>query len=139
MRRACCAFTFWSSMLPGLAIASSMASLVISWNSTRWVGTVASIWSATCQAIASPSRSGSVARYTARAPRAAFLISLRVCVFPFIVTYSGRNPFSTSTPSFRVGRSRTWPMVAFTSNPRPRYLPIVLALVGDSTITSAPP
>src|SRR6476646_3229012 len=70
---------------------------------------------------------------------AAFLSSDSVLVLPLMVTYLGSNPCSTSTPSSRVGRSRTWPMVAFTSKPEPRYLPIVLALVGDSTITSAGP
>src|SRR6476620_847743 len=61
---------------------------------------------------------------------AAFLRSDRVLVLPLMVTYLGSNPCSTSTPSSRVGRSRTWPMVAFTSKPEPRYLPIVLALAG---------
>ena len=70
--------------------------------------------SATCQAIASPSRSGSVAIKTRSAPLAAFLISDRVFVLPLMVTYLGRKPFSTSTPSSRFGRSRTWPTVAFT-------------------------
>src|SRR5262249_7252810 len=79
------------------------------------------------------------ARYTARAALAACFSSLRVLVFPLIVTYSGWNPFSTSTPSFRVGRSRTCPTVALTSKPRPRYLPMLFALVGDSTTTSASP
>src|SRR5918994_7994583 len=71
------------------------------------------------------------------APFAAFLRSARVLVLPLIVTYLGSNPWSTSTPSSRVGRSRRWPTVAFTSYPEPRYFPMVLALVGDSTMTSA--
>ena len=70
---------------------------------------------------------------------AAFLSSARVFVLPLMVTYLGSNSCSTSTPSSRVGRSRTWPTVAFTSYPAPRYFPIVLALVGDSTMTSALP
>src|SRR5690348_8945197 len=70
---------------------------------------------------------------------AAFLSSDSVLVLPLMVTYLGSNPRSTSTPSSRVGRSRRWPMVAFTSKPEPRYLPMVLALVGDSTMTSASP
>src|SRR5687767_8166384 len=73
----------------------------------------------------------------AEAALAAFLSSERVLVFPFMVTYFGSKPLSTSTPSSRVGRSRRWPMVAFTSYPAPRYFPMVLALVGDSTITRA--
>ncbi len=69
---------------------------------------------ATCQAIASPSRSGSVAISTRDDALAAFLISARVFAFSLIVTYFGVKPFSTSTPSSRLGRSRTWPTVAFT-------------------------
>src|SRR5215207_9298223 len=73
----------------------------------------------------------------ADAPLAAFFSSVRVLVLPLMVTYLGSYPFSTSTPSSRVGRSRRWPMVAFTSYPEPRYFPMVLALVGDSTMTRA--
>src|SRR5690348_15634817 len=58
---------------------------------------------------------------------AAFLSSDSVLVLPLMVTYLGSNPRSTSTPSSRVGRSRRWPMVAFTSKPEPRYLPMALA------------
>src|SRR5215207_8268287 len=116
-----------------------MASLVISWKSTRCVGTLEPSWSATCQAMASPSRSGSVARYMVEAVLAAFLSSDSVLVLPLMVTYLGSKSRSTSTPSSRVGRSRRWPTVAFTSYPAPRYFPIVLALVGDSTITRALP
>ena len=36
----------------------------------------------------------------------------------------------------RLGRSRMWPIEAFTTNPAPRYFSIVLALAGLSTITS---
>ena len=35
-----------------------------------------------------------------------------------------------------VGRSRIWPMLDFTTYWLPRYLLIVLALAGDSTMTS---
>src|SRR6185312_5159801 len=69
----------------------------------------------------------------------AFFSSESVLVFPLMMTYLGSNPLSTSTPSSRVGKSRTCPTVAFTSYPEPRYLPMVLALVGDSTMTSALP
>ena len=60
----------------GLANASRIAPSVISLNVTRWVlagGTWAA--SATCQAIASPSRSRSVARKTVSADLAAFAMS----------------------------------------------------------------
>src|SRR3954469_165995 len=40
-----------------------------------------------------------------------------------------------STPSLLLGRSRTCPLEARTSNPGPRYFPMVRALAGDSTIT----
>src|SRR6266496_5222478 len=70
---------------------------------------------------------------------AAFLSSERVLVLPLMVTYFGSKPRSTSTPSSRVGRSRTCPTVALTSYPAPRYLPMVFAFVGDSTITSELP
>src|SRR5688572_7249166 len=39
-------------------------------------------------------------------------------------------------PSCFSGRSRTWPTVARTRYARPRYLPMVFAFAGDSTITS---
>src|SRR3954468_8451426 len=41
-----------------------------------------------------------------------------------------------SMPSFFSGRSMMWPTVARTRYARPRYLPIVFAFAGDSTITS---
>src|SRR6516164_2432938 len=40
-----------------------------------------------------------------------------------------------SMPNFFSGRSRMCPLLAATSKSPPRYLPIVLALAGDSTIT----
>src|SRR3989442_10193947 len=40
-----------------------------------------------------------------------------------------------STPSLLFGRSRTWPFDARTLKPGPRYLPMVRAFAGDSTIT----
>src|SRR6266480_3865622 len=125
-------------MSRGCASAWATASLVISWNRTRRTVLPFESWLATCQAMASPSRSGSVARSTRSDAFAAFLISARVLAFSLMVTYSGVKPFSTSTPSLRCGRSRRCPTVALTVYPEPRYLPIVLALVGDSTMTSAP-
>src|SRR3954447_12326625 len=44
-----------------------------------------------------------------------------------------------STPMPLLGRSRTWPIDAFTTKPSPRYLLIVFALAGDSTITRVLP
>ena len=76
MRRVCCASTRLRSISRGWANASRIAGSVISLKVTRWVfeaGTWAA--SATCQAIASPSRSRSVARKTESADFAAFAIS----------------------------------------------------------------
>src|ERR1019366_3878180 len=53
-----------------------------------------------------------------------------------MLMYVGRKPCSTSTPSSFLGRSMTCPMDAFTRKSDPRYLLIVFALAGDSTITS---
>ena len=61
MRRVSCESTSASSTARGLASASSIAPLVISWKTIRRVGTFGlSSWRR-CQAIASPSRSSSVA------------------------------------------------------------------------------
>src|SRR6188474_986207 len=61
------------------------------------------------------------------------------------IAYSTANPRLVSTPpmtwvaSFArlgfLGRSRTWPMEATTRKSRPRYLLMVFALAGDSTMT----
>ena len=75
-----------------------------------------------CQAIASPSRSGSVARKTRSACCAARLISERTFALPLMTSYSGVKPFSTSTPIFDFGRSFTWPTEARTSKARPEVL-----------------
>src|SRR5437660_661762 len=40
-----------------------------------------------------------------------------------------------SMPNRVLGKSRTWPLLAATSKSGPRYLLIVFALAGDSTIT----
>ena len=95
-----------------------MAPLVISLKSTRRTRALppsAPSSSAMCQAMASPSRSGSVARNTRSAVRAARLMSERTLVLPLMVSYSGRKPRSTSTPILDLGRSFTWPTDAFTS------------------------
>src|SRR5439155_3713900 len=51
-----------------------------------------------------------------------------------MISYSGTKVFR-STPIPLDGRSRTCPIDAFTTKSSPRYLLIVLALAGDSTIT----
>src|SRR5665213_3533382 len=56
---------------------------------------------------------------------------------PSITSYFGVNSLSTSTARSRFGRSLMWPSDALTMKFFPRYLLIVFAFVGDSTITSA--
>src|SRR6266446_6356434 len=62
-------------------------------------------------------------------------MSSRIFAFPWITWYSASKLRSMSTPSFDFGRSITWPTDAFTWYLRPRYLPSVFALAGDSTMT----
>ena len=63
MRRACWALTSRMSISRGASRARRTASAVISWNSMR-LGALSFKTSARCQAMASPSRSGSEARMT---------------------------------------------------------------------------
>ena len=55
-----------------------------------------------------------------------------------LISYSSWKPFSMSTPSLR-GRSRMCPTEAITLYPLPRYLVMVFAFDGLSTITSFEP
>src|SRR3990170_2366179 len=136
-RRACWASTFFWSILPGCANAALIARAVISLNVTRYTlrPLTGSSW-ARCQPIASPSRSGSVATYSASAFSAAFFSSSTTFRFAARTRYSGLKPFFTSTPSRDLGRSRTCPMQALTMYFESRYFWIVLTFVGDSTTTS---
>src|SRR3982074_2388720 len=114
---------------------SAIAAGVISWKVTRRSLLFAPpITSARCQAIASPSRSRSVASQMC----GAFLASLpsrRACFSESSgTTYSGAKVFR-SIPSFDFGRSRIWPYEASTLKPGPSIRSSVLAFVGDSTIT----
>src|SRR5208283_5211749 len=59
------------------------------------------------------------------------------CLLPSMTSYFGRKPFSTSTARSFLGRSLMCPSDAFTTNCLPRYLLIVFAFAGDSTITNA--
>src|SRR5688572_4354384 len=136
-RRACCAFTRFMSRSRGCSSACLTARSVISLKVSRWIGrrTGFRVW-ARCQAIASPSRSGSGASRMRPALRAAALIFASAWLLPRMGTYLGSKPFSTSTPSSLLGRSMMWPLEAKTENPRPRNLVSVRDLAGDSTITS---
>src|SRR5256885_15548666 len=52
-----------------------------------------------------------------------------------MISYSGSKLFWTSTPRPFDGRSLICPIEAFTTKSLPRYLLIVFALAGDSTMT----
>src|SRR5688572_20953682 len=135
-RRACWALTRSIEIWPGRSNASSTPRLVISLNVTRRAFVLESFSASfRCQAMASPSRSGSGARYTISADLEDSFRSLRTLLLPRTVAYLGSKSFSMSIPNSRSGRSRTWPMQAFTTNLEPRILLIVLALAGDSTMT----
>ena len=69
---------------------------------------------AKCQEIASPSRSGSVARYILSAFLAAFLNLSINSPFPLIVIYFGVKLSSISTPNLLLGKSLTCPIEAST-------------------------
>ena len=64
--------------------------------------------------MASPSRSGSVARKTWSALGAAFFSSPSTFSLLLMTWYSGVKSCSTSTPILLLGRSFTWPTDAFT-------------------------
>ena len=87
-----------------------------------------------CHAIASPSRSGSVAKYTFLADLASFFSSFIKSPFPLIFIYSGSKLFSISIPSFDLGKSLTCPIDATTLVFPPKNFFIVFAFAGDSTI-----
>src|SRR5258707_15317149 len=91
--------------------------------------------SSTCQEIASPSRSGSVARIRRSAPLSDLAMSLSRPAALGSTSHIIRKFCSGSTDPFLAGRSRTWPNEARTSYEEPRYLLIVLAFAGDSTMT----
>ena len=67
MRRPSCASTSFMSSSRGLSSASRIACGVISWNTMRFTGTRGFNTSSTCQPMASPSRSSSVATMSSSA------------------------------------------------------------------------
>ena len=95
-----------------------------------------------CQAIASPSRSGSLARYISSQSFTAPFSSATTFFLPSDISYVGVNvqPPAPSGTIFiaplSLGRSRMCPTELFTVNSDPRYFPIVFAFAGDSTISS---
>jgi hypothetical protein len=68
------------------ASASSIAPRVISWKTSRLTGTFGLNTSRTCQAMASPSRSSSVARYSSLAFFSAFFSVATTSLFPRVTT-----------------------------------------------------
>ena len=102
-------------------MASRMAAAVISWKTMRRTGIWGLRTSSRCQAMASPSRSSSVARYSSSALRSSDF-SRRTWSLA-VTTYSGLKPSSGLTPSVAHcsdlkaagtsdalrGRSRMWP------------------------------
>ena len=94
-------------MTVGAAMALAMPAGVISLKSTRLMGMLLGglMASSRCQEMASPSRSGSVARMISVAFLAAALSSVTTLALLAGISYSSWKPFSISTPSF-LGKSR---------------------------------
>ena len=145
MRRACCASTSGMSIPRGSATALRTADFVISLYVTRLNGFLPAAGSSTscrCHAIASPSRSGSLARYISSADLTADLSSETTFSLPSETTYFGVKvhlpspALSMRIAPFSFGRSRMCPTELLTTKSPPRYLPIVFAFAGDSTIRS---
>src|SRR3954462_10072015 len=121
-------------------MASDTACFVIALNTTRSIlwslsARFSFITSSTCHEIASPSRSGSVARISRSAPFRALAMALRrPAALGSTSQIIWKLAFGSTEP-FLAGRSRTWPKEARTSYEAPKYLLIVLAFAGDSTMT----
>ncbi len=134
MRRASWASTSDWLMLRGFATASWIADRVISWNTMRRMGTFGRNVSTRCQAIASPSRSSSVASSSSCDSFSSDRSLVTCLVRSGLTTYSAAKLLSTSTPrrahasplclagtsAALRGRSRTWPRLASTTYPGPR-------------------
>ena len=117
-----------------LATACLMASGVISLNTIRCTGILGLSTSNRCHAMASPSRSSSVARSNSEASFMDLRSSVMRAFLSGDTTYTGVKSPSTSTASSAHGRSRysagiwarpwgrsrIWPTLAATSYPGPR-------------------
>ena len=115
--------------------------MVIALNATRSMVTFFSARrfsraSSRCQEIASPSRSGSVAR-TRRSDsfRASAMALTRLADAVSTSQAIAKSSSGLTDPSL-LGRSRTCPKLARTMKSEPRYLLMVFALAGDSTTTT---
>ncbi|MNL48622.1 hypothetical protein D3C87_1714950 [compost metagenome] len=109
------------SMSRGLAMAAVTASLVIALNTTRCTGMsffsafLARSTSRMCQEIASPSRSGSVARISPSAPFSAEAMSATRFFAAVSTSQDMAKSSSGRTEPSLAGRSRIWPKLARTS------------------------
>ena len=113
-----------------------MAFSVISWNTILGVLSIGNHNSlATCHAIASHSRSSSVASHTLSAFFAKILSSFTVLFFSGLIWYNGLKSCSISTHFQFLGNSTICPSEAFTSKSDHNIFVIVLDFAGDSTIT----
>ena len=146
-RRTLAASTKSILMLPGFSIASLTAVLVISLKVTRFSTGNSENRILRRQAMNSPSRSGSVARYTSSTPDsvALFRIVAMTLSAPSVHSQggSGRSPFFEAhialerfLPPPPCGRSCMWPEQASTIHPLPRYFFTVRALAPDSRINN---
>src|SRR3989304_2913044 len=128
-------------MARGCFIASVTDCLVMALKTTRSIFWSFSAFfslsaSSTCHEMASPSRSGSVARMRVSAFLSAWAISLTRFCDCGSPSHNILKLSAWSTDPSLAGRSRIWPKEASTSKPGPRYLLIVFALDGDSTTTT---
>ena len=98
MRRVSCASTRLSSNSRVFSAAARIAGLVISLNTMRRTGTFGFNTSSRCHAMASPSRSGSVARKSSSTSLSLAFKSATFFFLSGLTTYSAVNPWSTSTP-----------------------------------------
>ena len=99
MRRVSCASTRLLSSSRVFWAAAKIAGLVISWNTMRRTGTLGFKVCSKCHAMASPSRSGSVANNSSST---SLSLALRSATFFFLsglTTYNGVKFLSTFTPS----------------------------------------
>ena len=91
--------------------------------------------SAKCHAIASPSRSSSLANQTISAFLAKSFSFFTTAFLSFETSYFGLKSPSTSTPNSLEGKSAICPKLDSTLKSFPRNFSMVFAFAGDSTIT----
>ena len=90
---------------------------------------------AKCHAIASPSRSSSLASQIVSAFLARLFSSLTSFFLSLLTIYLAEKSPETSTPNSFAGRSAICPKLEATLNSLPKNFSIVFAFAGDSTIT----